>query len=93
MLELPEKMRAGIGLQARKFKSRDTGEVDSSWTETPADKKRRQRVSHGSVNSTFLFIPLQHPHSNRVPTHTGKTGKPGKMRKVFPVREKSGNFV
>ena len=26
----------------------------------------------------------------RVPTHTGKTGKPGKMREVFPVREKSG---
>ena len=25
----------------------------------------------------------------RVPTHTGK---PGKMREVFPVREKSGNF-
>ena len=30
--------------------------------------------------------------TNRVPTHTGKTGKPGKMREVFPVREKSGNF-
>ena len=29
---------------------------------------------------------------NRDPTHTGKTGKPGKMREVFPVREKSGNF-
>ena len=27
-----------------------------------------------------------------VSTHTGKTGKPGKMREVFPVREKSGNF-
>ena len=26
---------------------------------------------------------------SRVPTHTGK---PGKMREVFPVREKSGNF-
>ena len=51
MLELPEKMRAGIGVQARKFKSRDTGEVDSSWTETPADKERRQRVSHESINS------------------------------------------
>ena len=30
--------------------------------------------------------------SIRVPTHTGKTGKPGKMREVFPVRENSGNF-
>ena len=27
-----------------------------------------------------------------VPTWTGKTGKPGKMRKLFPVREKLGNF-
>ena len=26
---------------------------------------------------------------HRVPTHTGK---PGKRREVFPVREKSGNF-
>ena len=29
---------------------------------------------------------------NRVPTRTGKTGKPGKMGRHFPVREKSGNF-
>ena len=28
----------------------------------------------------------------RVPTQTGKTGKPGKMGRHFPVREKSGNF-
>ena len=28
----------------------------------------------------------------RVPTWTGKTGKPGKMGRHFPVREKSGNF-
>ena len=28
----------------------------------------------------------------RVPTRTGKTGKPGKMERHFPVREKSGNF-
>ena len=28
----------------------------------------------------------------RVPTRTGKPGKPGKMRRHFPVREKSGNF-
>ena len=30
--------------------------------------------------------------NSRVPTDTGKTGKPGKMRQLFPVREKSGNF-
>ena len=29
---------------------------------------------------------------NRVPTDTGKPGIPGKMRQLFPVREKSGNF-
>ena len=29
---------------------------------------------------------------HRVPTRTGKTGKPGKMGRHFPVREKSGNF-
>ena len=30
--------------------------------------------------------------SNRVPTRTAKPGKPGKMGRHFPVREKSGNF-
>ena len=29
----------------------------------------------------------------RVPTWTGKPGKPGKMGRHFPVREKSGIFV
>ena len=28
-----------------------------------------------------------------VPTGTGNQGKPGKMERHFPVREKSGNFV
>ena len=28
----------------------------------------------------------------RVPTRTGKSGKPGKMGRHFPVMEKSGNF-
>ena len=31
-------------------------------------------------------------NNGRVPTDTGKPGKPGKMRQLFPVREKSGNF-
>ena len=30
---------------------------------------------------------------NMVPTGTGNQGKPGKMGRHFPVREKSGNFV
>ena len=28
-----------------------------------------------------------------VPTETGNQGKPGKMGRHFPVREKSGNFT
>ena len=28
-----------------------------------------------------------------VPTGTGNQGKPGKMGRHFPVRERSGNFV
>ena len=43
-----------------------------------------------------IFIPelvLCKGHVNhRVPTGTGKPGIPGKMRQLFPVREKSGNF-
>ena len=30
---------------------------------------------------------------NMVPTGTGKKGEPGKMRRHFSVREKSGNFA
>ena len=37
--------------------------------------------------------PFSSPNNlYRVPTRTGKTGKPGKMGRHFPVREKSGNF-
>ena len=32
------------------------------------------------------------PCNNRVPTRTGKPGKPRKMGRHFPVRQKSGNF-
>ena len=35
---------------------------------------------------------VKHKRRIRVPTRTGKTGKPGKMGRHFPVREKSGNF-
>ena len=38
-----------------------------------------------SALSSFEYL-------NRVPTRTGKPGKPGKMERHFPVREKSGNF-
>ena len=37
-----------------------------------------------------LNVPPIPPTTPRVPT---QTGKPGKMEKLFSVREKSGNFV
>ena len=46
----------------------------------------------GTLNSLFipLFTPSEETHQySRVPT---RTGKPGKMGRHFPVREKSGNF-
>ena len=30
---------------------------------------------------------------SRVPIHTGKSGKTGKVRSCFPVRDKSGNLI
>ena len=40
-----------------------------------------------------LCLPLsEHVQTLRVPTWTGKPGKPGKMGRHFPVREKSGIF-
>ena len=47
MLELPPQLGANIGLGARKFKLRqDDGNDDrSSWTDTPADKERKLKVS------------------------------------------------
>ena len=43
---------------------------------------------------SYVVLPLYTQHNMqvdtiRVPT---RTGKPGKMRRHFPVREKSGNF-
>ena len=38
------------------------------------------------------FVVVWSVYSYRVPTRTGKPGKPGKMGGHFPVREKSGNF-
>ena len=52
---------------------------ESTWAGTPrADTTPRQ------VQPPGRYTPLV-----RVPT---RTGKPGKMRRHFPVREKSGNF-
>ena len=56
------------------------------------------KILHGETASrkasftctiTFaVFLPF-----NRVPTRTGKTGKPGKMGRHFPVREKSQGIL
>ena len=42
----------------------------------------------------FFVEPSSKPEDEfMVPTRTGKQGKPGKMGRHFPVKEKSGNFV
>ena len=40
--------------------------------------------------SSCILPGVANEPMSRVPT---QTGKPGKMEKLFPVREKSGNFV
>ena len=52
-----------------------------------------QKPQNNLINSFSLCERLWYLYlGNRVPTRTGKTGKPGKMGRHFPVREKSGNF-
>ena len=67
---------------------------------------RHQRHRHVHGSGRLRPAPQRLPHHcarqrhrqcgrqpwYRVPTRTGKTGKPGKMGRHFPVREKSGNF-
>ena len=57
------------------------------------------RVSSCPINPIFLELSYkvlyfqQISYKSMVPTGTGNQGKPGKMGRHFPVREKSGNFV
>ena len=47
------------------------------------------------LTSEIVAVALKDYYINKilmVPTWTGKPENPGKMRKLFPVREKSGNF-
>ena len=44
------------------------------------------------LTDVFNFKQRKLNRISRVPTGTGKHGIPGKMRQLFPVREKSGNF-
>ena len=55
------------------------------WDETQTNRLPRLPPASDHVNS-----PAGQSYVTRVPT---QTGKPGKMEKLFPVREKSGNFV
>ena len=65
-----------------------------------------QVISHNRVHlreTNVQFIPQVQNRVSKVlreekivsmvPTGTGNQGKPGKMERHFPVREKSGNFV
>ena len=44
------------------------------------------------MHCRITFCGIGKKHENRVPTGTGKPGKPGKMGRHFPGREKSVNF-
>ena len=61
----------------------------------------RVGTAQGKQGILFLLFPdrqnteiflVRQGNLSRVPTGTGNPGKPGKMRQLFPVREKSGNF-
>ena len=52
MMELPDVLtkNMGMNLEARTFsRSKIVAKQDSSWTETPADKARREQVSASTV--------------------------------------------
>ena len=54
----------------------------------------RSLLSDFICESVDTFIGYYFSYSTTmVPTGTGNQGKPGKMGRHFPVREKSGNFV
>ena len=46
-------------------------------------------ISLNLLDKLLVIEKIVLKHKNRVPT---RTGKPGKMGRHFPVREKSGNF-
>ena len=59
--------------------------VVCSWTPSYTEWVDLCRCKTKAVRKYVLFLV-------RVPTQTGTPGKPGKMGRHFPVREKSGNF-
>ena len=58
------------------------------------EKRYKEKKMWDILREVRLLTYLKKSNYNfnlhRVPT---QTGKPGKMEKLFPVREKSGNFV
>ena len=60
MMELPDKMSASIGLQARQFKSNKASAAAagdrSCWTDTPADKERKEKVHSYIVFHIYLNV-------------------------------------
>ena len=59
--------------------------VDSHWEDVTFRLEALNLISH--IIDRLVRISIL-----RIPTCTGKTGNPGKLSEVFPVREKSGNF-
>lgn len=47
MMSLPEKMKKTVGLEAKSSfsRSRCTGEIDNTWTESPAEREKREQVN------------------------------------------------
>ena len=97
--QFDQKLRTG---QGRGNDERYTGYRPDSGLRGPDTVPRspRQPTSQfdkayqhpGDRTSGGLYKGNAPVSSTRVPTRTGKPGKPGKMERHFPVREKSGNF-
>lgn len=54
MIELPElRSVAGLGLQARQFRTKERDEIKdrSSWTETPRDREEKSRKGHSTQDN------------------------------------------
>lgn len=61
MLELPPTQAVALGLGPRKFKTREGPDMSdrSMWTDTPADRLRKQQEKVRCDNSKFHFLALQ----------------------------------
>ena len=61
-----------------------------SWSSWPGQSTRTYVFIFTSPNTKE---PVSHELPWAICMDPTRTGKPGKMRKLFPVREKSGNFT